>query len=75
MAPTETGYAPADLSNTPTSDDLLAELTGITDADFDLDLRVVESALPSPDTMCSTGDGCGATCKPSACNSVSSDPF
>jgi FxLD family lantipeptide len=69
------GYALADPLVTPESDDLLADVTGITEADFDLDLRVVESALPSPDTMCSTGDGCGATCRPSACNSVSSDPF
>jgi len=75
MAPTMAGHAPADLLVTPASDDLLADVTGITEADFDLDLRVIESAVPSPDTMCSTGDGCGATCKPSACNSVSSDPF
>lgn len=75
MTPTMAGSAPAGLLPIPASDDLLAEVTGITEADFDLDLRVVESALPSPDTMCSTGDGCGATCRPSACNSVLSDPF
>ena len=45
-----------------------------TPEDFDLDLRVVVTTTPIPSMLCDTGDGCGATCATSACNSNSADP-
>jgi len=46
----------------------------LTDEDFQLDMRVVESTTPLVTMMCSTSDGCGSTCSGSACNSRSNDP-
>lgn len=47
----------------------------IADDEFDLDLRVIETAAPLAIMMCDTSDGCGSTCSTSACNSSSGDPF
>ena len=46
----------------------------LTEEDFVLDLRVVESTTPLVTLMCSTSDGCGSTCSTSACSSRSNDP-
>ena len=45
------------------------------DAEFTLDLRVIESVTPLALMACDTSDGCGSTCSTSACNTSSSDPF
>ena len=47
----------------------------ITDDEFELDLRVIESAALSAIMMCDTSDNCGSTCSTSACNTSSNDPF
>lgn len=47
----------------------------IDDADFEFDLRVVESASRIAAVDCDTSDGCGNTCQTSACTSFSNDPF
>ena len=44
------------------------------DADFVLDLRVVESTTGIADAPCDSSDGCGNTCETSACTSVSNEP-
>lgn len=42
--------------------------------EFTLDLRVTQTVpLPSADD-CDTSDGCGSTCKTSACSTQSMDP-
>ena len=46
---------------------------GIAD-EFELDLRVVESAAPLAIMMCDTSDNCGTTCSTTACNTSSNDP-
>ncbi|MFF0250162.1 FxLD family lanthipeptide [Streptosporangium sandarakinum] len=46
----------------------------VTDEEFTLDMRVVEDTTPLVAMMCSTGDGCGATCGGSACSTGSNDP-
>lgn len=46
----------------------------VTEDDFVLDMRVIESTTPLVITMCDTSDGCGSTCSTSACSSKSSDP-
>jgi FxLD family lantipeptide len=46
----------------------------VTDDDFELDMRVVESSTPLVIMMCSTSDGCGNTCSTSACSTSSYDP-
>jgi FxLD family lantipeptide len=47
----------------------------MTDDDFVLDLRVIESATPFVTMMCDTSDNCGSTCENSACATGSNDPF
>lgn len=47
----------------------------VDDAEFELDLRVVESTARIVTMMCDTDDGCGNTCNTSACSSHSNDPF
>lgn len=47
----------------------------VDDAEFELDLRVVESTTPIVALTCDTSDGCGNTCSTSACSSQSNDPF
>ena len=44
------------------------------EAEFDLDLRVIEAEYPIPILMCDTSDGCGGSCA-SACNTNANDPF
>jgi FxLD family lantipeptide len=47
----------------------------IADDEFELDLRVVESAGPLAIMTCDTSDNCGSTCSTTACNTSSNDPF
>jgi FxLD family lantipeptide len=47
----------------------------VADDEFELDLRVIESAAPQVIMMCDTSDNCGSTCSTSACNTTSNDPF
>ncbi|HVK19979.1 MAG TPA: FxLD family lanthipeptide [Actinokineospora sp.] len=47
----------------------------IDDAEFALDMRVVESTTRLAVLMCSTSDGCGSTCSGSACATSSNDPY
>ncbi|MBM7776002.1 FxLD family lantipeptide [Actinokineospora baliensis] len=47
----------------------------IDDTEFELDMRVVESATRLVITTCDTSDGCGNTCSTSACSTNSADPF
>lgn len=51
-----------------------APVEAVTDDDFELDMRVVEATTPLVIMMCSTSDGCGATCSTSACSTSSYDP-
>jgi FxLD family lantipeptide len=44
------------------------------EAEFSLDLRVIEAAYPIAKLGCDTSDGCGSTCSGSACNSRANDP-
>lgn len=46
----------------------------VSDDDFVLDMRVIESTTPLVVMMCDTSDNCGSTCAGSACNSSSNDP-
>ena len=45
------------------------------DAEFELDLRVVEAAFPIAKLLCDTSDQCGSTCSGSACNTSPNGPF
>ncbi|CRK59312.1 FIG00662748: hypothetical protein [Alloactinosynnema sp. L-07] len=47
----------------------------VDDAEFELDMRVVESTTKLVIMMCDTSDGCGNTCSTSACSTGSNDPF
>jgi FxLD family lantipeptide len=47
----------------------------VDDAEFELDMRVVESTTKLVITMCDTSDGCGSTCSTSACTTFSNDPY
>ena len=47
----------------------LTEAAG--DADFDLDVTIIESSPVVPELVRSTSDGCGSTCE-SACTSCKS---
>jgi FxLD family lantipeptide len=58
-----------------TADRLKIEDSTVDDAEFELDLRVVESTTRLVIAMCDTSDGCGNTCSTSACSSRSNDPF
>lgn len=49
--------------------------SAVDDAEFELDMRVVESTTRLVITMCDTSDGCGSTCSTSACSTGSYDPF
>lgn len=46
----------------------------VSDEDFVLDMRVIESTTPIVVMMCDTSDNCGSTCAGSACNTSSNDP-
>jgi FxLD family lantipeptide len=47
----------------------------VDDAEFELDMRVVESTTRLVVMTCDTSDGCGSTCSTSACSTASNDPF
>lgn len=47
--------------------------TGL-DAEFRLNLRVVEAAQPVGNLLLSTSDNCGNTCEKDACISFTGDP-
>jgi FxLD family lantipeptide len=49
--------------------------SAVDDAEFELDMRVVESTTKLVIMMCDTNDGCGSTCSTSACSTGSNDPF
>jgi FxLD family lantipeptide len=49
--------------------------TAVDDAEFELDMRVVESTTKLVTITCDTSDGCGNTCSTSACSTASNDPF
>ncbi|RBQ20585.1 FxLD family lantipeptide [Spongiactinospora rosea] len=46
----------------------------VAEEEFELDMRVVESATPLVAMMCDSSDGCGSTCSTSACSTNSNDP-
>ncbi|MGH3977887.1 MAG: FxLD family lanthipeptide [Pseudonocardiaceae bacterium] len=50
------------------------EDSAVDDAEFEFDMRVVESTTPLVIMMCNTSDGCGSTCSTSACSTGSNDP-
>ncbi|WP_410673195.1 FxLD family lanthipeptide [Amycolatopsis sp. cmx-4-68] len=52
-----------------------AEVDVVDDAEFELDMRVVESTTKLVIMMCDTSDGCGSTCSTSACTTFSNDPL
>lgn len=52
-----------------------AEIDVVDDAEFELDMRVVESTTKLVIMMCDTSDGCGSTCSTSACTTFSNDPL
>jgi FxLD family lantipeptide len=47
----------------------------IDDAEFELDMRVVESTTQVALGTCDTSDGCGSTCATTACSTASNNPF
>lgn len=55
--------------------DDVVEVDGF-DNEFDLDLRVIETAYPIAKftLLCDTSDNCGSTCSGSACNSTANNP-
>ncbi len=44
------------------------------DADFTLDVRVIDGLTPDPAMLASTSNGCGSSC-PGACASFTDDPY
>lgn len=53
--------------------DDVVEVSGFDD-EFDLDLRVIETAYPIAKLRCDTSDNCGGTCSGSACNTNANNP-
>jgi FxLD family lantipeptide len=53
----------------------LAVPEAASDDEFELDMRVIESATPLVIMMCDTDDTCGSTCETTACQTSSNDPF
>jgi len=62
------------MTPTLTLDRMEVEDSVVDDAEFEFDLRVVESTTRLVIMMCDTSDGCGSTCSTSACNTASTDP-
>lgn len=62
------------MSPTLTIDPPELEDSAIDDAEFELDMRVVESTTRLLMMTCDTSDGCGTTCSTSACSTGSNDP-
>jgi FxLD family lantipeptide len=58
------------VTDRPETDDSVVD-----DAEFDFDLRVIESTTRIATMACDTSDGCGSTCETSACTTFSNDPF
>ncbi|MFA1538055.1 FxLD family lanthipeptide [Actinomadura monticuli] len=54
--------------------ELLDAPADVSEDEFVLDMRVVETTTPLVTMMCSTSDGCGSTCSTSACSTSSNDP-
>lgn len=54
--------------------ELLDTPASVSEDEFVLDMRVVETTTPLVTMMCSTSDGCGSTCSTSACSTSSNDP-
>ncbi|NEA23774.1 FxLD family lanthipeptide [Actinomadura bangladeshensis] len=54
--------------------ELLDTPAAVSEDEFVLDMRVVETTTPLVTMMCSTSDGCGSTCSTSACSTSSNDP-
>jgi FxLD family lantipeptide len=52
----------------------LAEDDTALDAEFALDVRVVEAAQPVGNLLLSTSDNCGSTCEKDACITFTGDP-
>lgn len=69
----QSSLATLDALSPVAADDLLSD-AGDYD-EFELDLRVVESAYPIAKLMCDTSDQCGSTCSGSACNTSANGPF
>jgi FxLD family lantipeptide len=63
------------MSPTLTVDHLELEDSTVDDAEFELDMRVMESTTKLVIMTCDTSDGCGSTCSTSACSTGSNDPF
>lgn len=63
------------MSSALTVDRTDLEDSAVDDAEFELDMRVVESTTRLVIMMCDTGDGCGSTCSTSACSTGSNDPL
>ncbi|GIE91594.1 FxLD family lanthipeptide [Actinoplanes regularis] len=58
----------------PTTATLAPPTDVLTDEDFQLDMRIVETTTTLVRGQCNTDDGCGDTCNTSACNTSSYDP-
>jgi FxLD family lantipeptide len=65
----------ATLDTLPPAADGLPGGAGFGDDEFELDLRVIESAYPIAKLLCDTSDQCGSTCSGSACNTSANGPF
>jgi FxLD family lantipeptide len=52
----------------------LAENDAALDAEFALNVRVVEAAQPVGNLLLSTSDNCGSTCEKDACITFTGDP-
>ena len=63
------------MSPTLTIDPPELEDAAVDDAEFELDVRVVESTTRLVMMTCDTSDGCGSTCSTSACSTESNDPL
>lgn len=63
------------MSSTLTLDSTESSDSAVDDAEFELDMRVVESTTRLVIMMCDTDDGCGQTCATSACITESNNPF
>ncbi|MGI9001496.1 MAG: FxLD family lanthipeptide [Pseudonocardia sp.] len=50
--------------------DAVTPQDGVPDADFDLDIRIVESGPVIADLMRNTDDNCGSTCQSACANST-----
>ena len=63
------------MSSALTVDRTDLEDPAVDDAEFELDMRVVESTTRLVIMTCDSSDGCGSTCSTSACSTGSNDPL